>query len=200
MSSQTGAFDKEGYMTSLNSMKLNSATEINDLKKARMLLKAVVKANPQSREAWVAAARIEELDGKLPEARSLLAKACEQFPDSEDVWYEAARLEEPKKQQAFFAQALQKIPTSRKLWLLASQTEPDVKLKIKVLKRALEYLPAELQIWKELVSLSEELEAKVLLEKAVSVLPKEVDLWLALAKLEEYKKAKEVLNQALTEN
>ena len=86
-------------MTSLNSMKLSSSTEINDLKKARTLLKAVIKANPDSREGWVAAARIEELDGKLPEARSLLQKACDHFPTSEDVWYEASRLQEQKNQK-----------------------------------------------------------------------------------------------------
>ncbi len=57
--------NKEGYMTDLNSMKLNTETEINDLKKARILLKAVIKANPTSSSGWVAAARVEELDGKL---------------------------------------------------------------------------------------------------------------------------------------
>jgi pre-mRNA-processing factor 6 len=52
-------------MTDLNSMKLNTETEINDLKKARILLKAVIKANPTSSSGWVALARVEELDGKL---------------------------------------------------------------------------------------------------------------------------------------
>jgi pre-mRNA-processing factor 6 len=33
-------------MTDLNSLKINTDTEINDLKKARILLKAVIKANP----------------------------------------------------------------------------------------------------------------------------------------------------------
>ena len=67
-------------MTDLDSMKISSETEINDLKKARMLLKAVIKANPDSHSGWVAAARIEELDGKLPAAREILDKACVQFP------------------------------------------------------------------------------------------------------------------------
>lgn len=127
-------------MTSLNAMKLPEATELNDLKKARMLLRAVIKASPDSKEAWIAAARIEELDHKLPEARQLLQKACEQFPTAEDVWYEAARLQDQKNQSAFFSTALQKIPTSRKLWLLASNQEKDPKSKQKVLKRALEIL------------------------------------------------------------
>ncbi len=73
-------------------MKVNTDTEINDLKKARVLLKAVIKANPQSTSGWVAAARVEELDGKQAEARKILNQACEQFPHSEDVWFEAARI------------------------------------------------------------------------------------------------------------
>lgn len=59
-------------MTDLNSMKMNTETEINDLKKARILLKAVIKANPSSSSGWVAAARVEELDGKFKEARTIL--------------------------------------------------------------------------------------------------------------------------------
>ena len=41
-----GSLDKAGYMTDLNSLKINSNSEINDLKRARMLLRAVIKANP----------------------------------------------------------------------------------------------------------------------------------------------------------
>jgi len=79
-------------MTDLNSLKLNSETQLNDLKKARVLLRAVIKANPTSSSGWVAAARVEELDGKLNEARNILDEACIQFQTNEDVWLEAARL------------------------------------------------------------------------------------------------------------
>ena len=125
-------------MTDLNSMKINSETEINDLKKARVLLRAVIKANPASTSGWVAAARVEELDGKLQEARSLLEQACTQFPTSEDVWAELARLSEPAKSKLVLAKAVQNIPASKKLWLIAAQHESDPKLKSKVLRRALE--------------------------------------------------------------
>jgi len=47
-------------------------------------------------------------------------------------------------------------------------------------------LPTEVEIWKELVKLETEDEAKVLLNKAVACIPNSVDLWLALAKLESY--------------
>jgi len=52
-------------MTDLNSMKINTDTEINDLKKARALLKSVISINPKNSSGWIAAARVEELDGKL---------------------------------------------------------------------------------------------------------------------------------------
>ena len=70
----------------------STIAEEGELKKARILLKAVIKANPSSESGWVAAARVEELDGKLKEARILLQNACEQFPKSEDIWFEASRL------------------------------------------------------------------------------------------------------------
>jgi pre-mRNA-processing factor 6 len=57
--------NKEGYMTDLNSIKINTDTEISDLKKARALLKSVILSNPKSSSGWIAAARVEELDGKV---------------------------------------------------------------------------------------------------------------------------------------
>lgn len=63
-------------MTDLNSLKINSETQLNDLKKARVLLKALIKANPTRTSGWIAAARVEELDGKLNEARTILEQAC----------------------------------------------------------------------------------------------------------------------------
>ncbi len=57
--------NRDGYMTDLNSLKISSETEINDLKKARALLKAVISSNPKNSSGWIAAARVEELDGKI---------------------------------------------------------------------------------------------------------------------------------------
>ena len=70
-------FNKEGYMTDLNSLKVNTDTEISDLKKARTLLKSVILSNPKSASGWIAAARVEEMDGKVQEARNILANACQ---------------------------------------------------------------------------------------------------------------------------
>jgi hypothetical protein len=37
----------------------------SDIKKARGLLKSVITSNPNSASGWIAAARVEELDGKI---------------------------------------------------------------------------------------------------------------------------------------
>jgi len=119
------SINKEGYMTDLNSMKIQTDTEINDIKKARALLKAAISNNPKSYTGWIAAARVEELDGKLQEARNILAQACQNFLDCEDVWLEAARLTQPERVKAFLAKAVQTMPTSKKLWLQAAKKEDD---------------------------------------------------------------------------
>ena len=100
------SLDRDGYMTDLKGLKINSETEINDYKKARALLKAIITSNPKSTSGWIAAARVEELDGKIQEARNILAQACQNFLDNEDVWLEAARLTPPDKVKAFLAKAV----------------------------------------------------------------------------------------------
>jgi hypothetical protein len=42
---------------------------------------------------WIAAARLEEIAGKLVNARKIIAKGCDECPDNEDVWLENARLQ-----------------------------------------------------------------------------------------------------------
>ena len=44
--------------------------EISDIKKARLLLKSVVNTNPKHAPGWIAAARLEEVAGKLQQARA----------------------------------------------------------------------------------------------------------------------------------
>jgi pre-mRNA-processing factor 6 len=95
--------NKEGYMTDLNSIRIRSDTEIYDLKKARALLKSVILSNPDSQSGWIAAARVEELDGKFEEARIIIEKACAKFPKDEDIWLEAARLNTFQSSKAILA-------------------------------------------------------------------------------------------------
>lgn len=47
--------------------------------------------------SWIAAARIEEYDGKIDKARDLIARGLELCGKNEDIWLEAARLEKPEK-------------------------------------------------------------------------------------------------------
>jgi pre-mRNA-processing factor 6 len=53
------------YLTDLNSIKVSTEAEIGDIKKARLLLKSVTSTNPGHGPGWVAAARLEEVAGKL---------------------------------------------------------------------------------------------------------------------------------------
>ena len=187
--------NKEGYMNSLNSMKVNSTTEINDLKKARALLKSVISSNPKSASGWIAAARVEELDGKVEAARSIMEKACNQFYDNEDIWLEAARLSDAESTKSVLAKAIQQMPRSKKLWLQAANREADKRSEI--LKKALEHIPNDVELWKEAVAHEDNEGAKALLHKAVKCIPESTELWLALARLETYDKAKDVLNTAI---
>jgi len=52
--------NKEGYMTDLTALKINSETEINDLKKAKLVMKSLRKTNPDQAHSWISSARIEE--------------------------------------------------------------------------------------------------------------------------------------------
>ncbi len=81
-----------GYITDLNSLKVNSASDIADFKKARLLMKSIINTNPKNIAGWIGAARIEEMDGKLSQAREIISQAAENILDSEDIWLEAARL------------------------------------------------------------------------------------------------------------
>jgi pre-mRNA-processing factor 6 len=57
--------DPKGYMTDLQSMAIDSTTDVQDIKKARELMKSVISTNPHHGPGWIAAARVEERAGKL---------------------------------------------------------------------------------------------------------------------------------------
>lgn len=184
-----------GYLTQLDTMDSNSQ-EIQDLKKLRGLLRSLVNSNPTQAHAWLAASRIEEKDCNVKAAKAVLQEACIKCPDSEDIWIEAARLEGPEKAKQVLVKATTILPKSVKIWLSLASKESDIELKVKTLKKALEVNSESVKLWKELISLSPESEAKKYLEKAVICAPHSLDLWLALAKLEPYKDARKTLNNA----
>lgn len=111
MTGQT-VVDPKGYLTDLQSMIPTYGGDINDIKKARLLLKSVRETNPNHPPAWIASARLEEVTGKVQAARNLIMKGCEVNPQSEDLWLEAARLQPPDTAKAVIAQAARHIPTS----------------------------------------------------------------------------------------
>lgn len=188
--------DPRGYLTDLNSMKINSMAEVGDIKKARTLLGSVTATNPKHGPGWIAAARVEEFAGKMVAARKIIRQGCEAAPDAEDVWLEAARLHDRDNARTILAQGVKNLPTSVKIWLLAADMETSDDRKKIVLRRALEFIPSSVKLWKTAIELENEDDARIMLARAVECVPHSVDMWLALAKLETYENARKVLNMA----
>ena len=192
--------DPKGYLTDLSSIKISSDTEIGDIKKARLLLKSVTTTNPKHAPGWIAAARLEEMAGKLGEARRIVQRGCEACPKSEDVWLEAARLASPNDAKIILAKAVKELPQSVKAWLRAADLEKDPVLKKRVFRKALEYVPNSVRLWKGAVEMEKPEDARILLSRAVECVPQSVDMWIALAHLENYEDARKVLNAAREAN
>ncbi|KAI9303749.1 PRP1 splicing factor, N-terminal-domain-containing protein [Cunninghamella echinulata] len=190
--------DPKGYLTDLNSVALKTATEIGDIKKARLLLNSVITTNPKHAPGWIAAARLEEAAGRPVQARSIIAKGCQQCSKNEDVWLESARLNTVENAKIILADAVRSIPQSVKIWLKAVNLETDTKNKKKVLRRALEFIPNSVKLWRTAINMEDNPEdAKILLSRAVELIPLSVELWLALARLETYDNARKILNKAV---
>ncbi|ELR17957.1 PRP1 splicing factor, Nterminal/tetratricopeptide repeat domain containing protein [Acanthamoeba castellanii str. Neff] len=188
--------DPKGYLTDLNSMVVSTDAEIGDIKKARLLLKSVTTTNPGHAPGWIAAARLEEVAGRLAQARKVAAKGCQACPKNPDIWLEAARLQSPQNAKAILAKAVRHIPHAVKVWIQAANLEADATAKKRVLRKALEFVPTSVKLWKAAVELEEPDDARILLSRAVECVPHSVSMWLALAKLETYENARRVLNKA----
>lgn len=188
--------DPKGYLTDLQSMIPTYGGDINDIKKARLLLKSVRETNPNHPPAWVASARLEEVTGKVQMARNLIMQGCEINPKSEDLWLEAARLQPVDTAKAAIAQAARHIPTSVRIWIKAADLESEAKAKRRVFRKALEHIPNSVRLWKAAVELENPNDARILLSRAVECCNTSVELWLALARLETYENARKVLNKA----
>lgn len=188
--------DPKGYLTDLQSMIPTYGGDINDIKKARLLLKSVRETNPNHPPAWIASARLEEVTGKVQMARNLIMQGCEMNPKSEDLWLEAARLQPTDTAKAAIAQAARHIPTSVRIWIKAADLETEIKAKRRVFRKALEHIPNSVRLWKAAVELENPDDARILLSRAVECCNTSVELWLALARLETYENARKVLNKA----
>ena len=188
--------DPKGYLTDLNSIKVSTEAEIGDIKKARLLLKSVTSTNPGHGPGWIAAARLEEVAGKLVQARQVIRDGCRACPTSEDVWLEAARLQTPENAKTVLAEAVKKIPHSVKIWIHAASLETSVAMRRRVLRKALEVIPNSVKLWQAAIDLEGPDDARLMLGRAVECVPHAVDMWLALARLETYQSARKVLNKA----
>uniref|UniRef100_A0A0N5APJ7 Pre-mRNA-processing factor 6 n=1 Tax=Syphacia muris TaxID=451379 RepID=A0A0N5APJ7_9BILA len=188
--------DPKGYLTDLQSMIPQYGGDINDIKKARLLLKSVRETNPRHPPAWVASARLEEVVGKLQVARNLIMEGCDRNPKSEDLWLEAVRLHPPETGKSIVAAAVRSLPNSVRIWMKAAELEDDVKNKKKVFRKALEQIPTSVRLWKAAIELEEPDDARILLTRAVECCSTSTELWLALARLETYENARNVLNKA----
>mmetsp|Transcript_31144 Transcript_31144/g.75951 ORF Transcript_31144/g.75951 Transcript_31144/m.75951 type:complete len:978 (-) Transcript_31144:272-3205(-) len=189
--------DPKGYLTDLNSsVKVQSSSDLQDIKKARLLLKSVIMTNPKHGPGWIAAARLEQETGKLIAARNLIMKGCDICPKCDDVWLEAAKMHDKAGAKAILAKAIRFVPTSKKIWLSACKYEEAIEGKKAVLRRALELIPHSVDLWKAAVELENPDDARIMLSRAVELVPTSVELWIALARLETYKNARKVLNRA----
>lgn len=192
------SIDPKGYLTSLSKTEISSGeAQVGDVKRVRVLLESVIKTNPKHAPGWIAAARLEELAGKIVAARNLMARGCEHCPKSEDAWLESIRLNENHNAKIIAANAIKNNDRSVRLWIEAMNLEHDTRSKKRILRQALDHIPQSVAIWKEAVNLEPDpADARLLLHKATEMVPLSVELWLALARLETPEQAQIVLNKA----
>jgi hypothetical protein len=91
-SGSSTTIDPKGYLTDLDSIIHKTEAEIGDTKRGRTLLMSLTKTNPKHAPGWIAAARLEEVAGKMVAARKIIDEGTKNCPKSEEVWREAARL------------------------------------------------------------------------------------------------------------
>jgi pre-mRNA-processing factor 6 len=190
--------DPKGYLTSLAKSQINEAdVQVGDIKRVRVLLESVIRTNPKHAPGWIAAARLEELAGKIVAARSVIARGCEHCPKSEDAWLENIRLNDNHNAKIIAANAIKNNDRSVRLWIEAMKLESEPRAKKRVIRHALDHIPQSVMLWKEAVNLEEDPDdARLLLAKATEIIPLSVELWLALARLETAENAQKVLNKA----
>lgn len=193
------SIDPQGYITNLNKMQMSEGqAQVGDINRVRELLQSVVKTNPNNALGWIAAARLEELAGKIVSARKTIDQGCMRCPKSEDAWLENIRLNHESSNAKIIARrAIEANGKSVRLWVEAMRLETIPSNKKRIIRQALDHIPESEALWKEAVNLEEDMaDAKLMLAKATELIPLSVDLWLALARLETPENAQKVLNKA----
>lgn len=197
-SGSSTSIDPKGYLTSLSKTEINASDwQVGDINRARVLLESVIKTNPRHGPGWLAAARLEQVAGKIVAARNVIRRGCEMCPKSEDCWLMSMQLNDNHNAKIIAAKAIEHNSRSVQLWIEASKLEAVPAAKKRVLRKALDHVPKSVAIWKEAVKLEDDpADAKLLLAKATEIVPLSVELWLALARLETADQAQIVLNKA----
>lgn len=175
-----------------------------DITRNRKILASLRKTEPNRADLWIASARLEESGKKFDAAKALIMEGCSKIPHNEDVWLESIKIhrrssEGLKKCKAIVNEALRLNTKSEKLWFQAVDLEnpADEFSRKRVLMKALEFLPNNVNLWKELVNQeSEEESAKRLLLKAIQLCPESWDFWSSLINMSEFSESKKLLNSA----
>lgn len=192
------------YLDDLSRSTVLAGQQAVDLDRAKTIMRGIVQGNPGNPAGWIAAARLEEVSGRVKSARALLLSArtgpCR---ESEDVWLESLRLwsgnvEEFRK---LAEEGLKVLPKRPLLWLRIANLEPDVMLRKRIVRRGLAENPKSADLWRLMCSLEPEPDDKrALLAKACELCPDAVDLFIELAELEVPENAKKLFNRALASN
>lgn len=191
------SIDPKGYLTSLNKELGVGEVQVGDIKRVRELLESVIKTNPRHAPGWIAAARLEEVAGRIVAARNVIARGCEHCPRSADLWLEAIRLNDNHNAKIIAANAIKHNNQSAALWQAAADLETDLRAKKRVFRHALDAIPTSTALWKSAIALEEDpADARLMLAKATEIVPLATDFWLALARLETPENAQVVLNKA----
>ena len=177
-------------------------SEIQDIKKTKLLLNNLILTNQNNPSSWLALARLEELDGKVEEARKVILNSLKIITNNEDLWLEAARLLPINKSIEVLLKGLTYLKKSEKLWLTLINYEKDKNKQKEYLKFALENVTSSEKLWKKLIDNEKDDidKTKEILYKAIKYLPNSIEMWLALAKLETYEKSKKILENAIDLN
>jgi len=200
VSGQT-VIDPKGYLTQLDTAGLNATSNLDDMKKGRMLLRSVTKTNPSHAPGWIAAAKLEEGAGEIEAARSKIKEGCEANPKNAELWLEAIRLAPGSKAMEVLNKALSHLPYSVPLWVECVSRTNIIDEKKRLLKKAVAFIPNSAKLWKDAIELEDNPEdKKSILSKAVKCLSKgdveAVQMWLDFANVCTYHEARKVLNDA----
>lgn len=187
--------NNENHSTAINTPSASTTTKptksFSKEKEMKSLLRAAVRTNPLSEDAWLAAIRFERQRGKLKDAATrLLSEALLRLPDSPNLWLEAVEVtlltQGPIEALSILKDGIARIPSSEKLSLRLAEMDPANRRH--TLQSFLQHNPSSPKMWKEyLVAMESDGTSDTLLlpvlNAALERCPNEGDLWIKKARL-----------------